>query len=204
MKTTRFIALLCLLALALTAIPAAGASAEEEIYRWIKTNTGVGLKVRSSTSTKDDSNVVDVLPYGTQVRVDGYEKNGVWALISVGGARGCYVATRYLVDYDPGKYTPQKDDPQKDDPKKDDPKKPYTVDFKTFKHVTPYLAMVSTGSPTGRVYLRWAPGTAYAYMDVCYQGTELTILAEGDGWCQVIENKTGYVGFMSKKFIVKK
>lgn len=200
MKKIRLIALICLMLIALTAFPAYHASADEEVYRWIKTNTGVGLNVRSTPSTANDSNIVDTLPYGAMVRVDGYEKNGVWALISFEGARGCYVYTRYLVDYDPGKYVPKKDEPKKDDPGS----KTYTVSFDTFKHVTPYLATVSTGSPTGRVYLRWAPGTAYAYMDVCYQGTELTILAVGDGWCQVIVNSNGYVGFMSSKYIVKK
>ena len=202
MKKSRLLALVCLVAIMLTVVfPVVNAFAESEVYRWVKTNSGVGLKVRQQPNNK--ATVVDVLPYGTQVRVDGYSDDRQWALISVDGARGCYASTKYLVDYNPGKYTPKKDDPQKDDPKKDDPTGKYTVSFSTFKHVTPYLAMVNTGSTTGRVYLRWAPGTAYAFENVCYHGTEITVIAEGDGWYQVIENKTGYVGFMSSRYIVK-
>ena len=196
MKKTRILAIVCLIALMLTsALPVAAFATDasgKEVYKWVKTNTGVGLNVRREAS--DDAAIVDVLRYGTMVRVDGYEKNGKWALISYDGARGCYVYTAYLSDTDPGKY----------EPKKDDPKKGYTVDFKTFKHVLPYSAMVKTGSPTGRVHLRWAPGTDYAVMDVCYHGTDLTVLSVGDGWCQVMLNSNGYVGFMSSKYIVKK
>ena len=191
--------LTAILALVLIAALAVSASAEiigGETYMYIKTNTGVGLKVRSTPEVlEDNSNVVDVLPYGTQVRVDGYEKNGVWALISVGGARGCYVYTRYLSAKNPGKYVPPVDP--------DPVPSGSIISFGTFKHVTPYEAMVSTSSPTGRVYLRWAPGTAYAYETVCYQGTRLTVLAEGDGWYQVMVNETGYVGFMSAQYIAR-
>ena len=199
MKKNRILAIACLIALALTSVLpfTALATGDKEIYMWIKTNTGVGLNVRREPS--EQSEIVATLPYGTMVRVDGYEKNGVWALISFEGARGCYVYSRYLTNKDPGKYQP---DQPKEQPAEE--KKGYTVDFGTFKHVLPYAAMVSTGSPTGRVYLRWAPGTAYAVMDVCYQGAELTVLSEGDGWCQVMLNSNGYVGFMSSKYIVKK
>lgn len=193
-----------LLALVLILAFAVSASAEilnGEVYKYVKTNTGTGLYVRSTPSAKDDSNIVDMLPYGTRVRIDGYENNGVWALISFEGCRGCYVYTRYLSDTNPGKYVP----PVVPTPTPAPSPAPSgsQISFDTFRHVTPYQAMVSTGSPTGRVYLRWAPGTAYAYMTVCYQGTGLTVLAEGDGWCQVMLNSNGYVGFMSAKYISK-
>lgn len=192
---TSILALILIAALALTA---SAEIIDGETFMYIKTNTGVGLKVRSTPEVlKDDSNVVDVLPYGTRVRVDGYEKNGVWALISVDGCRGCFVYTRYLSAKNPGRYVPPVDPTPTPDPAGT------RIDFKTFKHVSPYQAMVSTGTPTGRVYLRWAPGTAYAYETVCYQGTTLTVLAEGDGWYQVMVNENGYVGFMSAKYITR-
>lgn len=187
-----------ILALVLVAALALSASAEVidgEIYMYIKTNTGVGLRVRSAPDARDDSNIVMSLPYGTRVRVDDFVKDGVWAQISYQGCRGCYVYTRYLVDTDPGRYVPPVDPTPDPEGTK--------IDFRTFKHVTPYAAMVTTGTPTGRVYLRWAPGTAYAYETVCYQGTWLTVLAEGNGWYQVMVNETGYVGFMSAKYITK-
>lgn len=187
---TSILAIMLIAALALTA---SAEIIDGETYMYIKTNTGVGLHVRSTPDTTTEDNIVALLPYGTRVRVDGYEKNGVWARISYEGCRGCYVYTRYLSATNPGKYIPPVD-PTPEGTK---------VDFKTFKHVTPYRAMVTTASPTGRVYLRWAPGTAYAYETVCYQGTIITVLAEGDGWYQVMVNNNGYVGFMSAKYITK-
>ena len=187
--------ILALVLIAALALSACAEVVDGEVYMYIKTNTGVGLRVRSTPDTTSSDNIVATLPYGTRVRVDGYEENGVWALISYEGCRGCYVYTRYLSATNPGKYVPPVDptpDPQGS-----------VISFSTFKHVTPYQAYVSTGSPTGRVYLRWAPGTAYAYETVCYQGTALTVLAEGDGWYQVMVNSTGYVGFMSAKYITR-
>ena len=172
-----------------------------ETFKYVKTNTGVGLNVRQEPNSK--SPIVDTLPYGARVRIDGYSDNGVWALISYEGARGCYVYTRYLVDKNPGKFNPTPTPTVKPTTSPTDAPKTQ-VSFDTFKHVKPYQAMVTTGSPTGRVYLRWAPGTAYAYETVCYQGTEITVIAEGAGWYQVMINSNGYVGFMSAKYITKK
>lgn len=199
----RIIALVCALIL-MMAVAAPIASADEWKTAWVKTNSGIGLNAREAPST--DAKIIITIPYGSEVTITGYSNNKAWASIRYQGGNAGYVSTRYLVFYKPNPYKPTPKPTTKPTAKptvQPTAKPGTTVSFSTFKHVTPYAAVVYTSTPTGTVHLRWAPGTAYASMGVCVQGTELTVLAEGNGWYQVRVEKTGYVGFMSSKFIVK-
>lgn len=197
----RIIALVCALMLVI-AMAAPIASADEWTYAWIKTNSGCKLNAREAPSTT--AKVVTSIPYGAEVTITGYTNNRSWASIRYEGANVGYVSTRYLVFYNPGKYQPTAKPTAKPTVKPTATANPgTTVSFSTFKHVTPYAAVVYTATPTGTVHLRWAPGTAYASMGICMQGTPITVLAEGNGWFQVRNEVNGYVGFMSAKYIVK-
>lgn len=194
----RIIALVCALIL-MMAVAAPIASADEWRTAYVKTNSGVGLNAREAPNTT--SKIIITIPYGAEVTITGYSNNKSWASIRYEGGNAGFVSTRYLVFSKPGPKPTAK--PTSKPTAKPTATPGTTVSFSTFKHVAPYAAVVYTSTPTGTVHLRWAPGTAYASMGVCVQGTELTVLAEGNGWCQVRVENNGYVGFMSSKFIVK-
>ena len=60
---------------------------------YVYTKNGKVLRVRSSMSTKDDSNVIGTLPYGKKVIIYGV-KDG-WAMIDYGDTTG-YIMYRFL------------------------------------------------------------------------------------------------------------
>lgn len=197
----RIIALVCALIL-MMAVAAPIASADVWKTAYVKTNSGVGLNAREAPSTS--AKIIITIPYGAEVTITGYSNNKSWASIRYDGGNAGYVSTRYLVSSNPGPYKPTAKPTAKPTVKPTATTNPgTTVSFSTFKHVEPYAAVVYTSTPTGTVHLRWAPGTAHASMGICVQGTEITVLAEGKGWCQVRVENNGYVGFMSSKFIVK-
>ena len=197
----RIIALVCALIL-MMAVAAPIASAEVWKTAYVKTNSGIGLNAREAPSTS--AKIIITIPYGAEVTITGYTNNKSWASIRYEGGNAGYVSTRYLVSSKPGPYKPTPTPKPTAKPTVKPTANPgTTVSFSTFKHVTPYAAVVYTSTPTGTVHLRWAPGTAYASMGICVQGTEITVLSEGKGWYQVRVENNGYVGFMSSKFIVK-
>ena len=106
-----------------------------------------------------------------------------------------WVMTSYLVPNNPGKY-------QKKETKTEPEKDPKDV-YSTMVHVDPYQATVKPAKTGDFVNVRWAPSKSAAVMTLLYGGTEVMVLCEGEGWNQVQDTNTGYVGFVDASFLVK-
>ncbi len=73
-------------------------------------------------------------------------------------------------------------------------------EFDTLRVVTPYVIAARPVRTSGFVNLRFAPSEYAAIAAICYYGHELTVLAVTDGWYQVQDPATGYVGYMMKQY----
>lgn len=178
--------LLCLL------LPA-GASA---YTMYVKTPKGGSVSVRPEPST--DAGYVAKLPYGASVEV--IQNEGTWTVVEWSGwSQPCYIQSRYLVfDYPGSKPTSS--------PSGSSDKGAASiadVDFKSFRLVEPYYVYVRANHVGGYVNLRWAPSMDAAVAQRVNDGSELRVIAEGRSWYQVMDERSGYVGFMRSSFLVR-
>lgn len=170
-------------------------------HGYVKTGNGGSLNVRSATQTHAN-NVVAKLEYGTQVVILEYAHNNTWALVEFDTASGTkrgYVMTRYLSNTQPDPFVRKSSSAAQSAASGD-----VTLDslhFGSFEHVTPYTVSVRPSTPGGFVNLRWAPTTKVAVMERCYDGYQLTVIAQSGHWAQVMDPATGYVGYMMRKFM---
>lgn len=153
---------------------------------YVKTNSGVGLHVRSTPEVRKN-NVLGSIRYGGSVLVDHFMSNG-WAVI-VYNSRTAYVASRYLVSTKPsGKVTPT---PTPSSSALD----AMNAEFKSAQKVTPYAVIVNPERVTSWVNLRWAPSTSARSLTTYRAGTQLTVIAKTNHWSQV-QDAQGNVGFV--------
>ena len=170
---------------------------------YVYTKNGKVLKVRSSMSTKDDSNVIGTLSYGAKVIIYGH-KDG-WAIIDYGNS-AAYVMYRFLVKEKPAPYNNTSSNTP-------DQKKTgfSTMDASTVaqlntlaasaKIVTPYTVTVRPVRASGWVYLRWFPSTSAEVLASFNANYELTVIAELKDWYQVSDPESGKVGFVYKSYV---
>ena len=195
----KILALLAVLTLCAALLPAAVTAEENAVYAYVKTENRGTLNVRRSMSTKDNSNIITALDYGTEVTVLGTGANGTWTEISVrkeGGLVNGWVMSRYLSFTRPS-------------PTKEPTKKPVTTPapsvetlaFGTFKQVTPYAVYANPERVSGWVNMRWAPSTAVNVVERCPLYYQLVVISENSSWAQVFDPSTGVVGFISRKYI---
>lgn len=180
------IALLCLL------LPACASA----YTMYVKTSNGGAVNVRLKPST--DSESVGKLNYGSAVEV--LQNEGSWTVVNWQGySQPCYIQSRYLVSEYPGSKSKTTD-------KSSDDKGATSiadVDFKSFKLVEPYDVYVQASHAGGYVNLRWAPSMDAAVAERVNDGSMLRVIAEGRSWYQVQDERSGYVGFMRKGFLIR-
>ena len=191
----KFLSLMLVLVLVLASVPMTSlAIANPFGDAWVKTGNGKTVNVRRGPAF-DDGNITCQLAYGSHVEIIGYEKGTKWALCKLDNGTAGYIVTRYLVRTKPGKYTPSGTDTKTQVAK---------ADYATFKYVKePYTVTVRPSRPSGSVNLRWAPDKASRSLQKYYQGAELTVIAEGKGWLQARDEKTGYTGFIMSAFVAE-
>lgn len=76
------------------------------------------------------------------------------------------------------------------------------MDFSHFKLIEPGKTMIIAARPTrpgGWVNLRWAPSLDAEVIAKMVLNEEMTVIAEGKNWYQVM-NAEGYVGFINKQY----
>ena len=188
-KMTLLVAVMLLLCLLIPA--SAGA-----YTMYVKTPKGGTVSVRPEPNT--DSGYVAKLPYGASVEV--LQNEGTWTAVDwAGWSQPCYIQSRYLVSYYPGSKPASTETSSTD--------KGATsiadVDFKSFRLVEPYYVYVQANHAGGYVNLRWAPSMDAAVAQRVNDGSELRVIAEGKSWYQVQDERSGYVGFMRKGFLVR-
>ena len=195
--------MLSMMLLVLLASAALSESQGTDMY--VYTKNGKVLKVRSSMSTKDDSNVIGTLPYGTKVVTYGGNYNG-WTLIDYGdGWTDAYVMYRFLSKTKPEPYNPS-DNPEQKKTGEFSTKEASTVTqlntlIASAKSVVPYTVTVRPIRASGWAYMRWFPSRVAKEMATFGANYELTVIAELKDWYQVSDPATGKVGFIYKSYV---
>lgn len=175
---------------------------------WVCTPNGKNLYVRSSMSTKDDSNIVGSLPYGRKVVTYGGNYNG-WTLIDYGDGSGdTYVMWRFLVSEPPAPYQKKESGEASSSTSS---KEFSTKDASTVaqmnslvasaKYVTPYEVYVRPTRASGWVYVRWFPSKSATAVATYPANTKLLVIAELKDWYQVCEPESGKTGFVYKSYV---
>lgn len=164
---------------------------------YVKTPKGGTVSVRPEPNT--DSGYVSKLPYGTAVEV--LQNQGTWSAVDwPGWSQPCYIQSRYLVSTYPGsKPAPT----EKTSSSEKSATSIADVNFKSFRLVDSYYVYVQASHAGGYVNLRWAPSMDAAVAERVNDGSELRVIAEGSGWYQVMDERSGYVGFMRKGFLYR-
>ena len=174
---------------------------------YVYTRNGKTLYVRSSMSTKDNTNIRGSLPYGTKVTAYGSGTNG-WYLIDYDDYGDSYVMARFLVPTKPAPFDPGKKDDPSSDPNAFDIKAASTVLqmntlIRDVKFVDPYTITVRPTRASGWVYLRWFPSRQAEQLATFKSNYQLTVVAELKDWYQVQDPQTGRTGFVYKSYVVK-
>lgn len=189
-------ALLLILAITVLIIPA---SMADQIW-YVYAENGGSLNVRSTPNGE----WVGRIPYGDAVDVINYVANG-WSKIYFESStyRGeAYVSSRYLVRNRPyGPVTPTPTPAPAPAPAEDTTLRDMNREYRSARRVSPYTIVARPARASGYVNLRWGPSTQTEQIRRCYQGKELTVLAEMNNWFQVQDPDTGMVGFISRKYV---
>lgn len=168
---------------------------------YVYTKNGKVLRVRSTMSTKDDTNVIGTLAYGTKVVIYGVV-NG-WAIIDYCDTTG-YIMYRFLTRQKPAPYDPSTNP---DQPAGEfSTKEASTVSqmntlIASAKFVDPYTVTVRPLRASGWVYMRWFPSRTAKEIATFNANYSLTVIAELKDWYQVEDPETGKVGFIYKSYV---
>ena len=190
--------MLSMMMLVLLASAALSESQGTDMY--VYTKNGKVLKVRSSMNTKDDSNVIGTLAYGSKVIIYGVRDG--WAMIDYGNTTG-YIMYRFLSKTKPAPFNPS-DNPQQET---GDPIKQASTVLQmnaliaSAKYVEPYTVTVRPIRASGWAYMRWFPSRSAEAMATFGANYELTVIAELKDWYQVSDPATGKVGFIYKSYV---
>ena len=213
----QIIALLSVIVLLLTALPAVFAEEEgpegpamtiEEMMGlnsgdWPKTmyvyteNKGK-LNVRSEP--KSGNNVVDRLEYGTAVVVESpVVVNPEWSCIRNSKAPGGigYVMTRYLANKKPGDAAKVAEEKERKANLEE-----LNRQLKSARPLeTPLMLSVRASRASGWVNFRVGPGVAADRIASLPDGRELKAIGETDKWYQAIDPESGKTGYISKNYV---
>ena len=177
---------LLLVAVLLAALLTPVAASAKTMY--VYTKNGGELNMRESANPS--SQVLVKIPFGAAVEVTSSLEDPTWTPCVYNGFSG-FVMTKFLQKNKPDK----KPDPQRD---------PTDVDLMNsiFKDmaVKDGTVVVSLAKPTGYGALRWAPAKSARMIDKLPEGTELSVLAKGTHWYQVM-SPDGRVGFIYDSFV---
>ena len=190
-----------MLSMMLLVLLASAAMAESQgTTYYVYTKNGKGLNVRSSTSIKDDSNVIGSLAYGTKVIIYGVMDG--WAMIDYGNTTG-YVMYRFLSKSKPAPYNPSGSTEKKTAGTTKDASTVAQMNalLSSAVFADPYMVTVRPVRASGLVYMRWFPSQNAETMATFSANCELMVIAELKDWYQVSDPATGKVGFIYKSYV---
>ena len=190
------------LAVMLLVLLASAAAAEDQgTAMYVYTKNGKVLRVRSSMSAADDSNIIGTLPYGAKVFTYGVV-NG-WAIIDYANTTG-YIMYRFLVKEKPAPFTPS-GSPDRETGSSSSADASTVAQMNALiasaRYVEPYTITVRPARASGWVYLRWFPSRNAEQMATYGAYYQLTVIAELKDWYQVSDPVTGKVGFIYKSYV---
>ncbi|MBR5110275.1 MAG: SH3 domain-containing protein [Clostridia bacterium] len=167
----------------------APASASYVVY----SNCGNGKPLNVREGPGKDYWIMDKIPYGNPIVVDGETDPG-WLHVSSGG----YVQASLTSRTYPGPYVPPSPAPSPSTSTSSD----YNSVFRSARFVTPYtVTLTDTPNSNGKANVRWAP-SKYATLQKAYpSGTQVRVLAELGNWYQVEDAINEMVGFVHKSYV---
>ena len=194
--TKKFLSILtAVMLLAALMIPAM-ASATETMY--VYTQNGKGLHIRWEPST--NAEILADAPFGTQITVKNHLGNG-WTAIYWGGDDVFYVQTRFLVYNKPSKPTPK---PSPAPAPANTGIEDLNRIFRTYQAVAnSYTVTARPTNVSGWVNVRFAPSKQAELFATKRDGEQLYVLAELQGWYQVQDPISGYIGYVDANFVVR-
>jgi len=189
--------LVCVTAMLLVLAICASASAA-----WIKTENGKAANGRGGPGK--DYPLIATVAYGREIVVTGGSQNGYTPIMLPSGSDEVWVLSRFIVNYNPGKYTPSpKPDSGKSSGNKSDAQNSIYAEFKAARWVNPYEVTTYHKRSSGTINMRWAPAKNAPLIQSYRSGESLTVLCELKDWYQVEDPETGKVGFIRRDFLQK-
>ena len=197
--TKKFLSILtAVLLLAALMIPAM-ASATETMY--VYTQNGKGLHIRWEPST--NAEILTDAPFGAKITVKSHLGNG-WTAIYWGGDDVFYVQTRFLVYNKPTKPAARTATTTTTTVPANTGMDDLNRIFKTYRAVSnSYVVTARPTSITGWVNVRFAPSKQAELFATKRDGEQLYVLAELQGWYQVQDPISGYIGYVDANFVVR-
>ena len=189
--------LVCVTAMLLVLAICASASAA-----WIKTENGKAANGRGGPGK--DYPLIATVAYGREIVVTGGSQNGYTPIMLPSGSDEVWVLSRFIVNYNPGKYTPSpKPDSGKSSGNKSDAQNSIYAEFKAARWVNPYEVTTYHKRSSGMINMRWAPAKNAPLIQTYRSGETLNVLCELKDWYQVEDPETGKVGFIRRDFLQK-
>lgn len=189
--------LVCVTAMLLVLAICASASAA-----WIKTENGKAANGRGGPGK--DYPLIAPVAYGREIVVTGGSQNGYTPIMLPSGSDEVWVLSRFIVNYNPGKYTPSpKPDSGKSSGNKSDAQNSIYAEFKAARWVNPYEVTTYHKRSSGMINMRWAPAKNAPLIQTYRSGETLNVLCELKDWYQVEDPETGKVGFIRRDFLQK-
>ena len=189
--------LVCVTAMLLVLAICASASAA-----WIKTENGKAANGRGGPGK--DYPLIAPVAYGREIVVTGGSQNGYTPIMLPSGSDEVWVLSRFIVNYNPGKYTPSpKPDSGKSSDNKSDAQNSIYAEFKAARWVNPYEVTTYHKRSSGTINMRWAPAKNAPLIQTYRSGKTLNVLCELKDWYQVEDPETGKVGFIRRDFLQK-
>ena len=189
--------LVCVTAMLLVLAICASASAA-----WIKTENGKAANGRGGPGK--DYPLIATVAYGREIVVTGGSQNGYTPIMLPSGSDEVWVLSRFIVNYNPGKYTPSpKPDSGKSSGNKSDAQNSIYAEFKAARWVNPYEVTTYHKRSSGTINMRWAPAKNAPLIQTYRSGETLNVLCELKDWYQVEDPETGKVGFIRRDFLQK-
>ena len=155
---------------------------------YVVTPTGNSAILRKMPTT--DAEICGSLENGTEVSV--VEVNGAWSKVDT-GSDVAWLQSKYLSD-----------EPTTVDLSGlmgREPDSIMEVDYTSFRLVDPYYTYVQALVSGSFINLRWAPSRAAAVQHRMNDGAAVIVIAEGDEWSQIMDDATGYIGFVQNVFL---
>lgn len=159
--------------------------------QWVYAANGKPVRVRAYPSK--DAEILTYYKVGTRLTSCVYYDN-TWTEITYKG-KPAYIMTKYLVSHEvnPPKPTPT--------PTRKPSPTPASNVYASMQKVN-YYVVVNPSNGASYANLRWAPDSNAPIMYLYYPGYQLKVLYTNDTWSQVLDEATGYCGFM-RTFLIQ-